>query len=92
MTKKIEVVGVAPKKIEIADEPRWRIEPADLASALGANPAVSLRQVCRTDPGGVPARNGRALSGAGQTACRRDVVRGAVLRPTGRACTVTEVV
>lgn len=37
MAKKIEIVGAQPKKIEIVDRPKRRIEPADLAAALGAN-------------------------------------------------------
>jgi len=38
MAKKIEFVGAKPKKIEIVDLPKRRIEPAELAAALGANP------------------------------------------------------
>jgi hypothetical protein len=37
MTKKIEIVGAKPKKIEIIDKVKRRIEPAELAAALGAN-------------------------------------------------------
>src|SRR5438094_224474 len=37
MAKKIEIVGAKPKKIEIVDQPKRRIEPAELAVALGAN-------------------------------------------------------
>src|SRR6266404_5926489 len=37
MTKKIEIVGAKPKKIEITDKLKRRIEPAELAAALGAN-------------------------------------------------------
>jgi len=39
MAKKIEIVGAKPKKVEILDQPKRRIEPAELAAALGANPA-----------------------------------------------------
>jgi hypothetical protein len=39
MAKKIEIVGAKPKKIEIIDQPKRHIEPAELAAALGANPA-----------------------------------------------------
>src|SRR5262245_54412063 len=39
MAKKIEIVGAKPKKVEIVDQPKRRIEPEDLAAALGANPA-----------------------------------------------------
>ncbi|GEM_PF-2507370 len=38
MAKKIDIVGAKPKRIEIVDQPKRRIEPADLAAALGANP------------------------------------------------------
>jgi hypothetical protein len=38
MAKKIEIVGAKPKKIEIVDKPKRRIEPAELAAALGATP------------------------------------------------------
>src|SRR5262245_50791305 len=39
MAKKIEIVGEEPKKIKIVDQPNRRIEPAEFAAALGANPA-----------------------------------------------------
>src|SRR5258708_677941 len=38
MAKKINIVGAKPKKIEVVDQPKRRIEPSDLATALGANP------------------------------------------------------
>lgn len=38
MTKKINIVGAKPKKIEIVDQPKRRIDPAAFAAALGANP------------------------------------------------------
>jgi hypothetical protein len=37
MAKRIEIVGAKPKKIEITDKPKRRIEPAELGKALGAN-------------------------------------------------------
>jgi hypothetical protein len=37
MAKRIEVVGAKPKKIEISDKAKRRIEPTELATALGAN-------------------------------------------------------
>ena len=37
MVKRIDVVGARPKKIEIVDRPKRRIDPAELAAALGAN-------------------------------------------------------
>jgi hypothetical protein len=39
MAKKIEIVGAKPKRIEIADQPKRRFDPAELAAALGANTA-----------------------------------------------------
>jgi hypothetical protein len=39
MAKKINIVGAKPKKIEVVDQPKRRIDPADLAAALGANPS-----------------------------------------------------
>jgi len=39
MAKKIEIVGAKPRKIEVVDKPKRRIEPSDLAVALGANTA-----------------------------------------------------
>ena len=38
MAKKINIVGAKPKKIEVVDQPKRRIEPSELATALGANP------------------------------------------------------
>jgi hypothetical protein len=38
MAKKINIVGANPKKIEVVDRPKRRIEPEELAAALGANP------------------------------------------------------
>src|SRR5437660_11557799 len=38
MAKKIEIVGAKPKKVEIVAQPKRRIEPAELAAALGATP------------------------------------------------------
>jgi hypothetical protein len=38
MAKKIDIVGAKPKKIVILDQPKRRIDPAELAAALGANP------------------------------------------------------
>jgi hypothetical protein len=39
MAKNIKIVGAKPKKIEVLDKPKRRIEPEDLAAALGANPS-----------------------------------------------------
>jgi hypothetical protein len=39
MAKKIQIVGAKPKKIEVVDQPKRRIDPAELAAALGANPS-----------------------------------------------------
>ena len=39
MGKNIEIVGAKPKRVEIVDKPKRRIEPAELAAALGANSA-----------------------------------------------------
>jgi len=38
MPKKINIIGAKPKKIEIVNPPKRRIEPAELAAALGATP------------------------------------------------------
>jgi hypothetical protein len=38
MAKKIDIVGAKPKRIEIVDRPKRRIDPAELAAALGAKP------------------------------------------------------
>jgi hypothetical protein len=39
MAKKINIVGAKPRKIEVVDQPKRRIDPADLAAALGAGPS-----------------------------------------------------
>ncbi len=39
MAKRIEITGAKPKKIEIADTPKRRLDAAELAAALGASPA-----------------------------------------------------
>jgi hypothetical protein len=36
MAKRIEVVGVQPKRIQVVSESHRRIEPSELAAALGA--------------------------------------------------------
>lgn len=38
MAKKLVVIGAKPKKIKVVDQPKRRLDPADLAAALGANP------------------------------------------------------
>jgi hypothetical protein len=38
MAKKINLVGAKPKKIEVVDQPKRRIDPAALAVGLGADP------------------------------------------------------
>src|SRR4051812_8171216 len=38
MARKINIIGANPKRIEVADQPKRRIEPAELADALGAHP------------------------------------------------------
>lgn len=38
MAKKITVVGAKPRKIEVADQPKRRIDPTELAASLGASP------------------------------------------------------
>lgn len=38
MAKKIEIIGAKPKRIEILDKPKRRIDPAEIAAALGAEP------------------------------------------------------
>ncbi|MFO0966867.1 MAG: hypothetical protein U0793_14940 [Gemmataceae bacterium] len=40
MAKKVEIVGANPKKIEITDKSKRRIEPDELATALGASEAA----------------------------------------------------
>jgi hypothetical protein len=37
MAKKVIIVGAKPKRIEVVDQPKRRIEPEELAAALGAN-------------------------------------------------------
>lgn len=39
MTKQIDIVGAKPKRIDVLDQPKQRIDSADLAVALGANPS-----------------------------------------------------
>ncbi len=39
MAKKIDLVGAKPKKVEVADQPKRRIDPAGLGAALGATPS-----------------------------------------------------
>ena len=36
MAKRVNVVGAKPKRIRVVDKPQRRIEPADVAAALGA--------------------------------------------------------
>jgi hypothetical protein len=38
MSKKIVIVGAKPKRVNILDKPKRRVEPAELANALGAKP------------------------------------------------------
>jgi hypothetical protein len=38
MAKKVNIVGTHPKRVRVVDKPRRRIEPAELAAALGAEP------------------------------------------------------
>jgi hypothetical protein len=40
MAKKINITGRQPKRIRVADKPQRRIEPAELAVALGAEPCA----------------------------------------------------
>jgi hypothetical protein len=40
MTKKIEIIGAKPKKIDITDQPKRRVDPTEFADALGANLAL----------------------------------------------------
>jgi len=49
MAEKINIVGAKPKKIEVADQPKRRIDPAELAAALGANP-IGPRVTGSVDP------------------------------------------
>lgn len=39
MAKKINIIGATPKKIAVVDQPKRRLDPADVAAALGANPS-----------------------------------------------------
>lgn len=39
MAKKINIVGSKPRKIKVADQPKRRVDPAEFAAALGANPS-----------------------------------------------------
>ncbi|SRR5579872_3143821 len=39
MAKEITIVGAKPKKIEVVDQPKRRIDPAEFAAALGAKPS-----------------------------------------------------
>jgi hypothetical protein len=38
MAKKVKIIGAKPKLIRVLDKPQRRIEPAELAAALGARP------------------------------------------------------
>jgi hypothetical protein len=38
MAKKIKIIGARPRKIKVTDRPKRRIEPVELATALGASP------------------------------------------------------
>src|SRR5262245_46022576 len=38
MAKKVNIVGAQAKRVRVVDKPRRRIEPAELAAALGAGP------------------------------------------------------
>ena len=40
MAKKVNVIGAKPKLIRVIDKPKRRIEPAELAAALGAEPCA----------------------------------------------------
>lgn len=42
MAKKIAIVGAKPRKIDILDQPKRPIDPAELAAALGANPSTQV--------------------------------------------------
>jgi hypothetical protein len=39
MAEKINVVGAKPKKVEVVEQPKPRIDPVELAAALGASPS-----------------------------------------------------
>ena len=38
MAKKVKVIGTQPKRVRVVDRPQRRIEPSELAAALGAEP------------------------------------------------------
>jgi hypothetical protein len=38
MAKKVKIVGAQPKRVCVLDKPGRRIEPAELAAAIGAQP------------------------------------------------------
>jgi len=40
MPKKVYITGAKPKRIRVTDKPQRRIEPADVAAALGAEPCA----------------------------------------------------
>jgi hypothetical protein len=42
MAKKITIVGAKPRKLEIVDRPRRRIDPAELGAAIDAEPCGRL--------------------------------------------------
>jgi hypothetical protein len=37
MAKKVDIVGATPRRIEVADQPKRRINPVELAAALGGS-------------------------------------------------------
>src|SRR5437762_1419830 len=38
MDKKINIIGAKPKRIQIVNQPKRRLEPAEIAEGLGASP------------------------------------------------------
>jgi hypothetical protein len=42
MEKRIRVVGATPKTIDVLDQPKRRIDPAELGAALGAEPVQAV--------------------------------------------------
>jgi hypothetical protein len=42
MAKRIEIIGAKPKRIEILDRPKRRIDPAEIAEGLGTAPCGEL--------------------------------------------------
>jgi len=42
MAKKITILGAKPRKIEIVDQPRRRVDPAELGAAIDAEPCGRL--------------------------------------------------